>query len=78
MPQFYLRTADVTGKVELPENVKMVMPGDNVTAVFELIYPVPLEEGMLCACLIHSRIFSGFAEGLYFLLHMVSVAIAIY
>lgn len=53
MPQFYLRTADVTGKVELPENVKMVMPGDNVTAVFELIYPVPLEEGMLCACLIH-------------------------
>lgn len=44
-PQFYLRTADVTGKVELPENVKMVMPGDNVTAVFELIYPVPLEEG---------------------------------
>ncbi|KAL3849831.1 hypothetical protein ACJIZ3_011713 [Penstemon smallii] len=44
-PQFYLRTADVTGKVELPENVKMVMPGDNVTAVFELIYPVPLEAG---------------------------------
>ncbi|KAL1547289.1 elongation factor Tu, mitochondrial-like [Salvia divinorum] len=44
-PQFYLRTADVTGKVELPENVKMVMPGDNVTAVFELIYPVPLETG---------------------------------
>lgn len=33
MPQFYMRTADVTGKVELPENVKMVMPGDNVTAV---------------------------------------------
>ncbi|CAA2970241.1 elongation factor Tu, mitochondrial [Olea europaea subsp. europaea] len=44
-PQFYLRTADVTGKVELPENVKMVMPGDNVTATFELIYPVPLEAG---------------------------------
>lgn len=44
-PQFYLRTADVTGKVELPENVKMVMPGDNVTAVFELIMPVPLEPG---------------------------------
>ncbi|KAL8513521.1 hypothetical protein ACS0TY_012839 [Phlomoides rotata] len=44
-PQFYLRTADVTGKVELPENVKMVMPGDNVTAVFELIFPVPLEAG---------------------------------
>ncbi|ONK72134.1 uncharacterized protein A4U43_C04F16110 [Asparagus officinalis] len=44
-PQFYMRTADVTGKVELPENVKMVMPGDNVTAVFELISAVPLEAG---------------------------------
>uniref|UniRef100_A0A0D6R4B6 Elongation factor Tu n=1 Tax=Araucaria cunninghamii TaxID=56994 RepID=A0A0D6R4B6_ARACU len=44
-PQFYLRTADVTGKVELPENVKMVMPGDNVTATFELISPVPVETG---------------------------------
>ncbi|XP_061341384.1 elongation factor Tu, mitochondrial [Gastrolobium bilobum] len=44
-PQFYLRTADITGKVELPENVKMVMPGDNVTAVFELISAVPLEAG---------------------------------
>lgn len=46
MPQFYMRTADITGKVELPENVKMVMPGDNVTAVFELISPVPLEAGL--------------------------------
>ncbi|XP_059660531.1 elongation factor Tu, mitochondrial-like isoform X1 [Cornus florida] len=45
MPQFYMRTADITGKVELPENVKMVMPGDNVTAVFELISQVPLEAG---------------------------------
>ncbi|KAG6700257.1 hypothetical protein I3842_08G103200 [Carya illinoinensis] len=45
MPQFYLRTTDITGKVELPENVKMVMPGDNVTAVFDLISPVPLESG---------------------------------
>ncbi|KAJ0969290.1 hypothetical protein J5N97_022167 [Dioscorea zingiberensis] len=44
-PQFYMRTADVTGKVELPENVKMVMPGDNVTAMFELISAVPLEAG---------------------------------
>ncbi|XP_050236400.1 elongation factor Tu, mitochondrial [Mercurialis annua] len=44
-PQFYLRTADITGKVKLPENVKMVMPGDNVTATFELILPVPLEAG---------------------------------
>ena len=45
MPQFYLRTADITGKVELPPDVKMVMPGDNVTAVFELMLPVPLEAG---------------------------------
>ncbi|KAF3436340.1 hypothetical protein FNV43_RR23432 [Rhamnella rubrinervis] len=44
-PQFYMRTADITGKVELPKNVEMVMPGDNVTAVFELIQPVPLEAG---------------------------------
>eukprot|EP00271_Cylindrocystis_brebissonii_P014541 TRINITY_DN35900_c0_g1_i1.p1 TRINITY_DN35900_c0_g1~~TRINITY_DN35900_c0_g1_i1.p1 ORF type:complete len:456 (+),score=94.66 TRINITY_DN35900_c0_g1_i1:188-1555(+) len=44
-PQFYLRTADVTGRVELPENVKMVMPGDNVTAVFELITPVAIDPG---------------------------------
>ncbi|KAI7752361.1 hypothetical protein M8C21_032624, partial [Ambrosia artemisiifolia] len=44
-PQFYLRTADVTGKVELPEGVKMVMPGDNVAATFELITPVVLEPG---------------------------------
>ncbi|CAF2106560.1 unnamed protein product [Brassica napus] len=36
---------DITGRVELPEDVKMVMPGDNVTAVFELIMPVPLEIG---------------------------------
>ncbi|XP_039003725.1 elongation factor Tu, mitochondrial-like [Hibiscus syriacus] len=46
-PQFYLRTADVTGKVELPESVKMVLPGDNVTATFELISPVPLEAGQI-------------------------------
>lgn len=44
-PQFYLRTADVTGKVELPENIKMVMPGDNLTATFELITPVPIDAG---------------------------------
>lgn len=47
MPQFYLRTADVTGTVKLPENVKMVMPGDNVTAEFELMFPVPIEAGTL-------------------------------
>lgn len=37
----------MTGKVELPESVKMVLPGDNVTATFELISPVPLEAGKL-------------------------------
>jgi len=43
-PQFYMRTTDVTGTVELPEDVKMVMPGDNVTITVELISPVALEE----------------------------------
>ncbi|PAN43988.1 hypothetical protein GQ55_9G008800 [Panicum hallii var. hallii] len=44
-PQFYFRTADVTGKIELLGDMKMVLPGDNVTANFELISPVPLEPG---------------------------------
>ena len=44
-PQFYFRTADVTGKIELLGDMKMVLPGDNVTANFELILPVPLEQG---------------------------------
>jgi elongation factor Tu len=43
-PQFYMRTTDVTGTVELPESVKMVMPGDNVTMTVELITGVALEE----------------------------------
>jgi elongation factor Tu len=43
-PQFYMRTTDVTGTVELPESVKMVMPGDNVTVTVQLITPVALEE----------------------------------
>lgn len=46
-PQFYMRTADVTGTIMLPKNIKMVMPGDNVTASFDLIFPVPLEVGEL-------------------------------
>ena len=45
MPQFYLKTADITGKVQLPDDVKMVIPGDNVTATFELMLPFPLEQG---------------------------------
>ena len=43
-PQFFLRTADVTGTVTLPEGVQMAMPGDNVDMTVELIYPVALEE----------------------------------
>jgi elongation factor Tu len=44
-PQFYIRTMDVTGAVNLPEGVEMVMPGDNVNLQIELIVPVALEEG---------------------------------
>ncbi|MGF1467400.1 MAG: elongation factor Tu, partial [Sandaracinaceae bacterium] len=43
-PQFYMRTTDVTGTVKLPEDVKMVMPGDNVAMKVELITPVAMEE----------------------------------
>jgi len=44
-PQFYIRTLDVTGTIDLPSNVEMVMPGDNVTLDVELIMPVALEQG---------------------------------
>jgi elongation factor Tu len=44
-PQFYMRTMDVTGSIQLPEGVEMVMPGDNVQMQVELIVPVALEEG---------------------------------
>jgi elongation factor Tu len=44
-PQFYIRTMDVTGSIELPEGVEMVMPGDNVNLNVELIVPVALEQG---------------------------------
>jgi elongation factor Tu len=43
-PQFYIRTSDITGQIELPEGVEMVVPGDNITMKINLIYPVPLEE----------------------------------
>ena len=45
-PQFYMRTTDVTGTCQLPEGTKMVMPGDNITMMIELITPVGLEEQM--------------------------------
>ena len=45
-PQFYIRTTDVTGSIELPEGVEMVMPGDNIQMGVELITPVAIEEGL--------------------------------
>jgi elongation factor Tu len=45
-PQFYFRTTDVTGAVELPENTEMVMPGDNVQMKVELIAPIAMEDGL--------------------------------
>jgi elongation factor Tu len=45
-PQFYFRTTDVTGAVELPEGVEMVMPGDNLKFVVELICPIAMDEGL--------------------------------
>ena len=45
-PQFYFRTTDVTGSVELPEGVEMVMPGDDVNMVAELICPIAMDEGL--------------------------------
>ena len=44
-PQFYFRTTDVTGVVDLPDGVEMVMPGDNVSMTVELIHPIAIEEG---------------------------------
>ena len=43
-PQFFIRTTDVTGSIELPAGVEMVMPGDNVEISVELIKPVAVEE----------------------------------
>jgi elongation factor Tu len=45
-PQFYFRTTDVTGSVELPKGTEMVMPGDNVSIVVTLIAPIAMEEGL--------------------------------
>jgi len=45
-PQFYFRTTDVTGNVELPAGVEMVMPGDNIKMVVELISPIAMEDGL--------------------------------
>ena len=45
-PQFYIRTLDITGEINLPEGTEMIMPGDNVTITVELIYPVALNLGL--------------------------------
>ncbi|WP_299011968.1 EF-Tu/IF-2/RF-3 family GTPase, partial [uncultured Shewanella sp.] len=45
-PQFYFRTTDVTGTIELPEGVEMVMPGDNIKMTVTLICPIAMDEGL--------------------------------
>ena len=45
-PQFFFRTADVTGTCLLPEKVEMVMPGDNATMTIQLFTPIPMAEGL--------------------------------
>ena len=45
-PQFYFRTTDITGMVNLPEGIEMVMPGDNIEMTVELIHPIAMEEGL--------------------------------
>ena len=45
-PQFYFRTTDVTGTIELPEGTEMVMPGDNTEMMVELMKPIAMEEGL--------------------------------
>ena len=45
-PQFYFRTTDVTGTLELPEGVEMVMPGDNIEITAQLITPIAMNEGL--------------------------------
>ena len=45
-PQFYFRTTDITGEVNLPDGVEMVMPGDNIEMSVELIHPIAMEEGL--------------------------------
>src|SRR5690625_4413193 len=46
LPQFYVRTTDVTGEINLPEGVEMVLPGDNLTITVELIQPIALNVGL--------------------------------
>ncbi len=45
-PQFYIRTSDITGEIQLPEGVEMVMPGDNIKMTIKLMQPIAIEEGL--------------------------------
>ncbi|HLJ39564.1 MAG TPA: elongation factor Tu, partial [Steroidobacteraceae bacterium] len=45
-PQFYFRTTDVTGAIELPAGAEMVMPGDNIKMTIELISPIAMDQGL--------------------------------
>ena len=45
-PQFYFRTTDVTGSIELPDGVEMVMPGDNIKMKIKLINPIAMDDGL--------------------------------
>ena len=45
-PQFYFRTTDVTGSIDLPQGTEMVMPGDNISITVTLIQPIAMEEGL--------------------------------
>ena len=45
-PQFYFRTTDVTGTIELPAGTEMVMPGDNVSVTVELLTPIAMDKGL--------------------------------
>jgi elongation factor Tu len=65
-PQFYFRTTDVTGILQLPEGVEMVMPGDNVTMEIDLITPIAIEEGLRFAIREGGRtVGSGVVTGIF-------------
>jgi len=64
-PQFYMRTTDVTGTIKLPEDVEMVVPGDTVEMVVELLQPVAMEEGVKFAIREGGRtVGAGFCTGI--------------
>jgi elongation factor Tu len=64
-PQFYFRTTDVTGSAELPEGVEMVMPGDNVNMMVELIAPIAMEENLRFAIREGGRVGAGVVTAIH-------------